>query len=98
MFVFFNQKRAYEMLISAWSSGVCSSDLMRGAQVAQNRRQDGDREDFHRRDADRAAGIARARARGLAEAVGGLAHRERMAEHRLQIGRAAWRERVCKYV
>src|SRR3546814_8276722 len=26
-FVFFNQKTAYEMLISDWSSDVCSSDL-----------------------------------------------------------------------
>src|SRR3546814_5607201 len=27
MFVFFKQKTAYEMLISDWSSDVCSSDL-----------------------------------------------------------------------
>src|SRR3546814_10097200 len=29
MFVFFKQKTAYEMLISDWSSDVCSSDLER---------------------------------------------------------------------
>src|SRR3546814_4466554 len=28
-FVFFKQKTAYEMRISDWSSGVCSSDLSR---------------------------------------------------------------------
>src|SRR3546814_8389404 len=29
--VFFKQKTAYEMRISDWSSDVCSSDLLRGA-------------------------------------------------------------------
>src|SRR3546814_9551302 len=28
MFIFFNQKTAYEMHISDWSSDVCSSDLL----------------------------------------------------------------------
>src|SRR3546814_9837767 len=31
MFFFFNQKTAYEMRISDWSSDVCSSDLKEGA-------------------------------------------------------------------
>src|SRR3546814_2196535 len=30
MFFFIKQKTAYEMLISDWSSDVCSSDLFRG--------------------------------------------------------------------
>src|SRR3546814_10392930 len=30
-FFFFKQKTAYEMLISDWSSDVCSSDLLSGA-------------------------------------------------------------------
>src|SRR3546814_8422258 len=30
MFFFFNQKTAYEMRISDWSSDVCSSDLVEG--------------------------------------------------------------------
>src|SRR3546814_10025668 len=33
-FFFFKQKTAYEMRISDWSSDVCSSDLIRGADVA----------------------------------------------------------------
>src|SRR3546814_12969708 len=31
MFLFFKQKTAFEMLISDWSSDVCSSDLLRSA-------------------------------------------------------------------
>src|SRR3546814_2112313 len=31
--LFFKQKTAYEMRISDWSSDVCSSDLMRSAEV-----------------------------------------------------------------
>src|SRR3546814_5090639 len=31
VFFFFNQKTAYEMRISDWSSDVCSSDLQQGA-------------------------------------------------------------------
>src|SRR3546814_6943334 len=31
LFFFFNQKTAYEMRISDWSSDVCSSDLLRFA-------------------------------------------------------------------
>src|SRR3546814_21014955 len=34
MFFIFKQKTAYEMRISDWSSDVCSSDLIRGADVA----------------------------------------------------------------
>src|SRR3546814_20129361 len=32
---FFKQKTAYEMRISDWSSDVCSSDLIRGSQLAR---------------------------------------------------------------
>src|SRR3546814_1785427 len=32
LFFFFKQKTAYEMRISDWSSDVCSSDLLQGAQ------------------------------------------------------------------
>src|SRR3546814_10787012 len=38
MFFFFKQKPAYEMRMSDWSSGVCSSDLGRPA-LAHKRRQ-----------------------------------------------------------
>src|SRR3546814_4039065 len=34
-FFFFKQKTAYEMLISDWSSDVCSSDLRIAAEVMQ---------------------------------------------------------------
>src|SRR3546814_161632 len=38
MFFFFNQKTAYEMRISDWSSDVCSSDLVHaGAERADDR-------------------------------------------------------------
>src|SRR3546814_11097859 len=33
VFFFFKQKTAYEMRISDWSSDVCSSDLVRGAEA-----------------------------------------------------------------
>src|SRR3546814_10420955 len=33
VFFFFKQKTAYEMRISDWSSDVCSSDLIDGAEV-----------------------------------------------------------------
>src|SRR3546814_9708099 len=36
MFFFFKQKAAYEVLISDWSSDVCSSDLIRHGQSAWN--------------------------------------------------------------
>src|SRR3546814_8743947 len=35
---FFNQKTAYEMLISDWSSDVCSSDLLPGSVGLGNHR------------------------------------------------------------
>src|SRR3546814_12803767 len=35
--VFFKQKTAYEMRISDWSSGVCSSDLRRGSSPSRAR-------------------------------------------------------------
>src|SRR3546814_5319985 len=39
-FLFFNQKAAYEMRISDWSSDVCSSDLALRAAVAQGQEPD----------------------------------------------------------
>src|SRR3546814_19002319 len=36
IFFFFKQKTAYEMRISDWSSDVCSSDLIRHADLATN--------------------------------------------------------------
>src|SRR3546814_9347331 len=43
---FFNQKTAYEMRISDWSSDVCSSDLLADGQHQQ------DRQDTHGTDHD----------------------------------------------
>ena len=34
MFFFFKQKTAYEMVMSDWSSDVCSSDLVAAGQVS----------------------------------------------------------------
>src|SRR3546814_6893736 len=44
VFFFFKQKTAYEMRISDWSSDVCSSDLERTREQAQERQQAQDRE------------------------------------------------------
>src|SRR3546814_8531254 len=84
---FFNQKTAYEMLISDWSSDVCSSDLaglMNPTQIAALRDQ---------------FVIAEG---GEWEPYGGLGDNAAASlqafVERSQIGRASCRERVCKYV
>src|SRR3546814_3331159 len=97
MFFFFKQKTAYEMRISDWSSDVCSSDLGHAVQ---------------RTNEEAVAGVGRHPVGLLGvgdvhEAVAAGQHRQReglgqelgvgiVEAH--QIGRAAWRERVCQYV
>src|SRR3546814_6981397 len=89
-FFFFKQKTAYDMRISDWSSDVCSSDLAMSAVVMG-------------RDSllvlptgggkslcFQAPALTRD---GLALVVSPL-----IALMKDQIGRASWRERVCKYV
>src|SRR3546814_8312107 len=86
---FFKQKTAYEMLISEWSSDVCSSDLcLRPSEVHRPfpggaaAAGEGGRGAGARRGRDRAE-IGRGRGDFRAD---------------VQIGRAACREKVCQYV
>src|SRR3546814_20022553 len=103
MMLFFEQKRAYEMRISDWSSDVCSSDLVELAPAdvaAAEAVGEGDLVDCG------ISGVARffqgvagrgdreqAAARGDELAV--LFRRARLDD---EIGRASCRERVCQYV
>src|SRR3546814_7706723 len=83
---FFEQKTAYELRISDWSSDVCSSDLRRlsdGIRAGAQRRGAARTVDAYPDDLERPRHQAAARGRrdGLR-----------------QIGRASCRERVCQYV
>src|SRR3546814_5473774 len=92
IFFFVEQKTAYEMRISDWSSDVCSSDLLIAAFV-------GFREEVIARRTRFLLGKARDRAHvlvGLAIAVANID--EVIRTIRAEIGRASWRERVCQYV
>src|SRR3546814_3493947 len=91
---FFKQKTAYEMLISDWSSDVCSSDLADplGERLRRNR------------PVRVRLGHVDARSQGcerVNDAVGVLVledpHDEREFRE-VEIGRASCRERVCQYV
>src|SRR3546814_8446812 len=88
-FVFFKQKTAYEMLISDWSSDVCSSDLHEDAFRHRQRIQ---------ADLDRHLAAVLAQT----EEVAAGAHRARVGVRKEtvpgEIGRASCRERVCQYV
>src|SRR3546814_18562755 len=86
---FFKQKTAYEMLISDWSSDVCSSDLLNGfgapglAQAEQLHGQEMSYNNYVDTDAARRA------ANAFTEPAVAIIK---------QIGRASCRERVCHYV
>src|SRR3546814_4564833 len=101
LFFFFKQKTAYEMRISDWSSDVCSSDL--GA----------DRLTEDVGPASAPVGLFRQhdlsfrirRLRFLARRLSETLEVEATADdaviqkmHDAKIGRASWRERVCRYV
>src|SRR3546814_6032950 len=97
-FFFFKQKSAYELLISDWSSDVCSSDLAKQRQKSRHLRSS----DHHVRDAFVHGGLP------VLPRWGG---RRRPIDHftscvtvlrgcvlGVQIGRASGRERGCQYV
>src|SRR3546814_6629465 len=89
-FFFFEQKTAYEMRISDWSSDVCSSDLPRV------RPEIGDRLGLLLEHQHPVAVLERgARAIGLVIIIEGLG---RGGERAAKIGRASRRDRVCQYV
>src|SRR3546814_3672430 len=92
-FFVFNQKTAYEMRISDWSSDVCSSDLDdcalgRRGQVIQ--RHD-DVPAVHLPLVDLLRAVIEAARVAEADGVRGREQAEK-------IGRASCRERVCQYV
>src|SRR3546814_5999893 len=96
----FNQKTAYEMRISDWSSDVCSSDLPDRACQPDQHLVGPDASAHARSPPDRAAGVLRARA-GAREAAGhdaGSRQGEVLAAPGREIGRASGWERVCQYV
>src|SRR3546814_2412206 len=89
-FFFFKQKTAYEMRISDWSSDVCSSDLMRKP------RRRADYANIHPNDH-----VNRSQSTNDAYATAVRLATHAANEHlgrRLEIGRAACRERVWQYV
>src|SRR3546814_10059313 len=98
VFFFFKQKTAYEMLISDWSSDVCSSDLF--AQNARRRtlvrrclRADDQRWVVMQHQIDQ---LLRHRGRDAATLVFGKAVARDL--DMFEIGRASCRDRVCQYV
>src|SRR3546814_6233528 len=91
MFCFCKQKTAYEMLISDWSSDVCSSDLDTQVEDRACARST--------RDPDTAADPFDILAHYVKPdpAPGNRAYRLGCRKPG-QIGRASWREQVCQYV
>src|SRR3546814_10695496 len=99
---FFQQKTAYDMRISDWSSDVCSSDLVAGliTAVAVTDNQAVHAGDLLVKldDRDYRAALARAEAAVAAQqaALANLDATRHLRE--AQIGRASRRERVFQYV
>src|SRR3546814_1743519 len=107
---FFNQKTAYDMRISDWSSDVCSSDLPPSASLlrfarrpvfsaaaAKGKPQQAQQKEHQRGHHHRGAGgRVEAERAEEAEADGEGAGGGR--QQRNQIGRGAGRERECEYV
>src|SRR3546814_2465614 len=100
MFFFFKQKTAYDMRISDWSSGVCSSDRGGVGTVSAHEaactaaRAAEDREDDP---VPPQGGAALPDPDG--EEGNALASRaEQQQQDRLEIGRVSARERGCQYV
>src|SRR3546814_4761790 len=87
---FFKQKTAYEMLISDWSSDVCSSDLVRMKRVITDTRKQLRKLAHH----PALPSIEKD------EPLKRIGYRDclRKKGARLEIGSASCRERVCQYV
>src|SRR3546814_5780689 len=111
MFFFFEQKTAYEMRISDWSSDVCSSDLRQigSAHLAPRCPQPLERlrarhfVDEVAVDIDQAGSIIApfddVRVPNLlVESLRSAGHAQRINRNVRQIGRESCRERVCQYV
>src|SRR3546814_6291975 len=98
LFLFYQQKTAYEMRISDWSSDVCSSDLVADVVVgpAEQHRIDAllDQAADHRR-----LGAGKAEAAGeRGQRVAAVGIRRRAEVVGEQDRKSSWRERVCPYV
>src|SRR3546814_18757758 len=114
LFFFFKQKTACEMLISDWSSDVCSSDLgadlvvlqgvlgARDAAAEQHDEIEDQEADRHGIDgsfrAIRPDAIEQVYADIIAELHGIGAAEQEVDDHKEQIGRPSCRERGCLYV
>src|SRR3546814_5355938 len=91
LFFFFKKKTAYEMRISDWSSDVCSSDLrVRAVTVAPDAIVDAL--------TDNVAVLLLTQVHYKSGRVRDMAAITKAAHDAgaLEIGRAAWRERVCQ--
>src|SRR3546814_8967942 len=87
LFFFFKQKTSYEMRISDWSSDVCSSDLLRGKEVAVSP------VPKRRKHSENLSSTVRCIEQGHVSAR--PPHGPTLP---IEIGRASCRERVCQYV
>src|SRR3546814_7416998 len=102
MFLFFNQKTAYEMRISDWSSDVCSSDLFAGVPPISNTLPGFTSKAWFGMFGP--AGMSPERVKQLnAAVVEGAKHSTfiDLMTHgggEVEIGRASCRESVCQYV
>src|SRR3546814_6114653 len=87
---FFKQKTAYELLISDWSSDVCSSDLTEGDSVGAHT--------ISARPSRGASALAEAHdvASRLPAPPGSIGGVSRGVSRGAQTGRASRRERVCQ--
>src|SRR3546814_14152971 len=110
MFFFFEQKTAYEMRISDWSSDVCSSDLLPVRKAIGTEVDPVMLEIFN----NLFMSIAEQMGSVLEKTAYSVNIKERLdfscaifdldgelianAPHMPEIGRASWRERVCQYV
>src|SRR3546814_6204057 len=86
LFLFYNQKTAYEMRISDWSSDVCSSDLFDAFDVEERKRQ---------KEVGRLVNIVevqrgrRTAVRAIIVATAETAHRDDLGRAAAEIGRDA---------
>src|SRR3546814_7998335 len=98
-FFFFKQKTAYEMLISDWSSDVCSSDLEYTLMQSFGF-EGGLRKDSGKNSTAYGGILQDTLDKAKAAGVPGLEHVDRPdgLGFDQQIGRASCRERVCQYV
>src|SRR3546814_8276854 len=98
LFVFFcNQKTAYDMRISDWSSDACSSDLVTLKRIESERAVAGDR-GLHAQCQAAIKSVALEHFGVLVEPPVEAVQRMPELGRIMQIGQGSWRVRVCLYV